>query len=60
VVGGVGSILAGVALLFGNYLIAMWLPVVFAIVISVWMVIVGVRMWTHARELDLVEEGRPA
>ena len=55
VAGGAGSILAGVALLFGKYLISLWLPVVFAVVISVWMVIVGVRMWTHARELDLVE-----
>jgi len=55
VVGGAGSILTGVALLFGKYLIAMWLPVVFAVVISVWMVLVGMRMWTHARELDVVE-----
>ena len=58
VAGGAGSILAGVALLFGKYLISLWLPVVFAIVISVWMGIVGFLMWRHAREYDGMMEAR--
>lgn len=58
VAGGAGSILAGVALLFGKYLITLWLPVVFAIVISVWMGIVGFMMWRHAEEYDGMMEAR--
>ena len=55
VAGGAGSILTGVALLFGKYLISLWLPVVFAIVISVWMAIVGVMMWRLGKEYGGME-----
>jgi hypothetical protein len=58
VVGGAGSVLTGVAHLFGKYLISLWLPVVFAIVVSAWMVAMGIMMWRHAREYEGMMEPR--
>lgn len=58
VAGGAGSILTGAALLFGKYLISLWLPVVFAVVVSVWMGIVGVMMWKLGKEYGGMAEVR--
>jgi hypothetical protein len=50
-IGGVGSLLCGIPMFFGKYFVSLDFFVPFAILLSVWMVIMGVHLWTRAEEL---------
>jgi len=47
-VGGLGSLICGVAMFLGVGLVPVGLFIVFAVVVSVWMVVMGVLMWRRA------------
>ena len=50
VVGGSGSLVAGVTMFLGVGLLPEWLFIVFAIVVSLWMVAMGILMWRRAAQ----------
>ena len=49
-VGGSGSLIAGVTMFLGVGLLPEWLFIVFAIVVSLWMVAIGILMWRRAAQ----------
>jgi hypothetical protein len=51
-VGGLGSLLCGVTMFLGAGLVPEWLFIVFALVVSLWMVAMGVLMWRRAATRD--------
>lgn len=48
--GGLGSLYCGVTTFLGVSLVPEWLFIAFALVVSLWMVLVGVLMWRRAQE----------
>ena len=50
VVGGSGSLIAGVTKFLGVGLLPEWLFIEFAIVVSLWMVAMGILMWRRAAQ----------
>lgn len=50
VVGGLGSLFCGVTMFLGMNLVPEWFFIVFALVVSLWMVVMGVLMWRRAEE----------
>jgi hypothetical protein len=51
VAGGTGSLVAGILMFIGSSFFPSWLFIVFALVVTVWMVGIGVIMLRHEREL---------
>jgi uncharacterized protein DUF4386 len=50
-IGGTGSLLCGIPMFFAKYLVSLEFYVPFAMLLSVWMVIIGVHLWSRAEEL---------
>jgi hypothetical protein len=50
-IGGVGSLLCGIPMFFARYLVSLDFYIPFAVLLSVWMIIMGVHLWTRAEEL---------
>ncbi len=50
-IGGAGSLLCGIPMFFGKYLVSLDFFVPFAVLLSVWMVMMGVHLWSRAEEL---------
>jgi hypothetical protein len=55
-VGGFGSLFFGVTMFLGVSLVPEGLFIVFALVVSLWMVVMGILMWRHA---DAAQNGKP-
>jgi hypothetical protein len=53
VVGGLGSLLAGVLMFVGVSFIPRWSFIIFAVIVSVWMVAMGLLMWRRAGDSTL-------
>jgi hypothetical protein len=51
VVGGLGSLLAGMLMFVGASFIPRWLFIIFAVIVSLWMVAMGWLMWRRAGDL---------
>ncbi|HEX5032141.1 MAG TPA: DUF4386 family protein [Candidatus Eisenbacteria bacterium] len=50
-IGGVGSLLCGIPMFFARYFVSLDFYIPFAVLLSVWMIIIGVHLWTRAEEL---------
>jgi hypothetical protein len=50
-IGGAGSLLCGIPMFFAKYLISLDFYIPFAVLLSIWMIIIGVHLWTRADEL---------
>jgi len=50
-IGGAGSLLCGIPMFFAKYLVSLDFYIPFAVLLSVWMIIIGVHLWTRADEL---------
>jgi hypothetical protein len=50
-IGGAGSLLCGIPMFFAKYFVSLDFFVAFALLLSVWMVIMGVQLWSRAEEL---------
>ena len=50
-IGGAGSLLCGVPMFFGKYLVSLDFYIPFAVLLSVWMIVMGVHLWSRAEEL---------
>jgi hypothetical protein len=50
-IGGVGSLLCGIPMFFAKYFVSLDFFVAFALLLSVWMVVIGVHLWSRADEL---------
>lgn len=50
-IGGVGSLLCGIPMYFAKYFVSLDFYIPFAVLLSVWMIIVGVHLWSRAEEL---------
>jgi hypothetical protein len=48
VAGGVGSLTAGVTMFLGFGIVPGWLSIAFAIVVSLWLLAVGILLWRRA------------
>lgn len=55
-VGGFGSLFCGVTMFLGVGLVPEGLFIVFALVVSLWMVVMGILMWRHT---DAAQNGKP-
>jgi hypothetical protein len=55
-VGGLGSLFCGVTRFLGVDLVPEGLFIVFALVVSLWMVVMGVLMWRRAATRDTAHE----
>jgi hypothetical protein len=51
VIGGAGSLVAGVMMFIGASFVPSWLFIVFALIVSLWMVAIGVLMWRRASNI---------
>lgn len=50
-IGGAGSLLCGIPMFFGKYIVSLDFYVPFAVLLSVWMIVIGVHLWSRAEEL---------
>jgi uncharacterized protein YggT (Ycf19 family) len=48
VLGGLGSVVTGVPMLFGKYLVSLGFYIPFAVLLSLWMIVMGILMWRRS------------